>query len=450
MPNVNRKSLTIDVTRAEDDTLTVETPYYTLTKITQDELHYVTAPFVDFRGTIELDCGDDQDLADTIQKMFIQQGTWNYYFDSTHPAPYQYALNVQSKKPRFKIDGLKDIAKGKPIIFCGAGPSINEEYDTIREIITTGKGIVVAGGTGIRLLHDQGIVPHFCLAFDPLYAEYEQIFEHLTEEWMDQTVLIGYHYLNKQCFDKWSGPMIMMPGMSCIVNHSFIEGGEHILDGGIGVSTCMAHVAAYMGCKELWTVGVDMAYHGADKDDLNFYADKEISNTSPHVNSESPAHRAVEHQGKWTRPIWIQEADRIGAIIAQYDYKGYNTSKCGLTIPNAPYKKLKKVLKYESFEVKYDLVPYAKEDFDRIGKVTELLIKEFEVGFHYGIQSEEFKDTLAFKNILWMYHYIQSMREMWTRYYNAPLLEQVAQAWYQSLVEGSKEEKHESVDHNGL
>ncbi len=190
------------------------------------------------------------------------------FIDQTHLALSEYAdygqtilRNIQgnllSAKSFIHGETLRDSLKGKPVILCGSGPSLEK----IQEL--QGKGLVFAAGSAIPKLIKLGIKIDAGFFVDPWppLEEYECL----------KDVSFPLYYQNRMCeklFRLHQGPKIWM---------GYAEGwdiekwiykqlglDQFVFDAGWNVGCFTLHCAKFLGCDPIISVGMD----GGEKRDL--------------------------------------------------------------------------------------------------------------------------------------------------------------------------------------
>lgn len=104
----------------------------------------------------------------------------------------------------YHIEDFIDIFKNRTIILVGAGPSLNKNINYLKEV--KDKAIIIAGGSAITVLNNNGIEPHFRMAFDGLPREMRML-ENIDTEHIP---LIFGAILYYEILQNYKGPKIFM------------------------------------------------------------------------------------------------------------------------------------------------------------------------------------------------------------------------------------------------
>ena len=399
----------------------VITNNFVLDELLEEELSFAVTPFVGCPGKLQIhvhECvGTESEryriFEKTNQLMQLQRRAAGF-LSPIHPALVSYWYNVSNTREKFDIGVLKGFLNGKRILFCGAGPSLEENFDVIADIIHNDKAFVITGGTGIKAFSDRGIYPHLCLAIDPFDHEFDR-FEGVSRRFMKKVPLLASASLNPTCYDHWKGPLIAAEGMNCMDLGKYIEkSGEPIQEGAVGVGTWAINLAGYFECDEYITVGTDLCF-GKDG---QTYADD--------IDLEAHSYQPVEKDGKQTKTNWVLEAEEYSRTSREYGYKRFNTSG-GLKIQGFKHKKLSSVLDNTS---QCNAVPLIKwED----GKQDAILTRMAD----FMGQLSHFKDHMgdadldgcdAFLGLIKQYDNIQEYQYWRSGFYNYSLIREVCDA----------------------
>ena len=158
--------------------------------------------------------------------------------------------------------GLEDI----PFILIGAGPSLDESIDFLREV--QDKAIIVASNTPYRKLINNGIRPHLVVTADPLSPTLAG-FQNITLEGVPLACPFSAY---PEIVKRFSGRILTWCTFNPIVDvlreQTGGKTGTKILEKGT-VSACVLDISRMLGCKKVLFIGQDMAV----RDDGRYYSD---------------------------------------------------------------------------------------------------------------------------------------------------------------------------------
>lgn len=158
------------------------------------------------------------------------------------------------------INSFKEQFKNIPAIICGAGPSLDKNWEILSTL--TDRAIIFAGGTAVNALNAKGINPHLALGLDPNWTQFTRLIANTAFE----VPFVYRPRINAKALDVIQGQKIYCPGTGGHeVAHWFdqqldldaerVEEGYNV----INFSLALAH---YMGCSPIIIVGLDLAYEG--------------------------------------------------------------------------------------------------------------------------------------------------------------------------------------------
>ena len=405
----------IHVTKNANGRLQVKTNTHLIEDVPIDNLSYLAYPYAGCGCTVELKC-DDEELRQAVY-LELEKNTDLYpYLDDEHPVltnAYSNWVHAFHNKDIFKsIRSLCKSAKGRDILFLGAGPSLAANADLVKQLIVENRVICIAGGSAIRQCAKLGIFPHLALAFDPRVHEQHVVFQYLSDEFMEKVSFVTNQGLYNPCFKR-----IKKAYMTCSSSLpdlcNWLEPEEWILpEGRIGVSTIVPFLADLMDAKRLVYIGVDLQYADGgkryhDMEDLQRAADSQ------------------DFEGIDTRLAWIREAVNIEGNQQHIDTKLFNASETSLFQKvGLPFLPLTELLNNPAQEFTVTPVEKQTPTQDLLQKM-ELLLVQFEAmaAKPQSYKTDlELRDTEAFMWVVSTYDMLQQFREVRTGDYNHVLL----------------------------
>jgi len=261
--------------------------------------------------------------------------------------------NISFWESSFLVNQWKEKFAGVPAIICGAGPSLQNEIESLRAL--EDRALVFAGGSTITALSRQGINPHLSLAVDPNPEE----FDRLKEASSLCSPLIYGTRLEKDvlaCMGGERGYIVSDTGGPC---ERYFEEALRIKEAPIGpelgmealsVTTLAVALAVHMGCDPILFCGVDLAYTQGKR-----YASEVLpSCLAPTIDCDM---RAAERfvtkkdiQGKSVQTLvkWVMESECIGSFAEKMaPIRFINVSEGGLGFPGIENRSLREVMAVE-------------------------------------------------------------------------------------------------------
>ncbi|MDR1137765.1 MAG: DUF115 domain-containing protein [Synergistaceae bacterium] len=159
-------------------------------------------------------------------------------------------------------DPLLEPFRGRPFVVVSAGPSLEKNFDLLRDI--GDKGVIMAADAVLRRMIKSGVLPHIVCVLERGGETYETLFAEVLDEYSDECskiLLMACAVCTPKIFGRWPGPKIIVGKRDVPVDKWFING---ILRGvTTQVGSSVAHMnyalAAMMGASEIALTGQDLA-----------------------------------------------------------------------------------------------------------------------------------------------------------------------------------------------
>lgn len=209
--------------------------------------------------------------------------------------------NIRHLPSSFYINRMKDAFQNIPAVICGAGPSLAQSIDTLRQI--DNRALIFAGGSAIAALTRHHVMPHFAVAIDPNPDEMQRI----QNSFAFEVPLLFSSRLFPGCFSALNGPYgYVRSGMAGILELWLEEElhldepmlGEYLSDESLSVTMLSAAIAYHLGCNPILFDGLDLAYSQNRRyaDGVNFEQELEDQKLQPidrHLMKKDRHHRPV-------------------------------------------------------------------------------------------------------------------------------------------------------------
>ena len=176
--------------------------------------------------------------------------------------------NIKRWPHSFFANRLKNKFKGIPAVICGAGPSLGPAIPLLQQL--EDRALIIAGGSTITALSNQGIIPHLGLALDPNPDEYSRL--RVTSAF-EMPLLYGTR-LQPDVFNTSNGPWGYLhsytggPCEAYFERELGIQGepvGPDLGPEAFSVTTLAIALAVEMGCSPILLNGIDLAYTGMQR-----------------------------------------------------------------------------------------------------------------------------------------------------------------------------------------
>jgi hypothetical protein len=226
---------------------------------------------------------------------------------------------------------FKDI----PFILIGAGPSLDESIDFLREM--QDKAIIVSSNSPFRKLINNGIRPHLVVTADPLKTTLAG-FQNVK---LDHVPLACPFSAYPEIVERFSGRIISWctfnPIVKALRDQRNEPEGTAIMEQGT-VSGCVLDISRVLGCKKVMFIGQDMCV----RDDGRYYTDDSFyADTGNHYFSKDKGQRLPGNtQDKvLVEPRLFVYLKTFEQFIAKKDesVEYRNLARTGARIEGAPY-----------------------------------------------------------------------------------------------------------------
>lgn len=172
-----------------------------------------------------------------------------------------------------------------PFIVVGAGPSLDESIDFLKEV--QDKAIIVTSNSPYRKLINSGIKPHLVVTADPLSPTLAG-FQNVS---IDDVPLACPFSAYPEIVRRFSGRILSWVTFSPIVDllkeYMGEKPGTPIMEQGT-VSGCVLDLSRVLGCKKVMFIGQDMCVRADGK----YYTDdSSYSDSGSHYTSKMDGHR---------------------------------------------------------------------------------------------------------------------------------------------------------------
>jgi len=160
-----------------------------------------------------------------------------------------------------------------PVVLVGAGPSLDEAMDFLRE--ARKKAIIICGNTAYRTLLRHQIVPQVTLALDPHFGAFKGYSDGIA----DQGFLVSPYFVYPEVAQAFAGRIFTWNRKHALVDVVRSRMGQNkgtpLVEQGT-VSASIVDLARFWGCRKICLVGQDMALTAQGKmySSDSFYADE--------------------------------------------------------------------------------------------------------------------------------------------------------------------------------
>lgn len=165
--------------------------------------------------------------------------------------------NALSQTNSFLYSKFKNSLKDIPAFICGAGASLLENLEHLKEL--SSKAVIASGGAALPILSRHGIDLHLIAGLDP-DPERKKLL-------MSSFFQVPFFYqkrFSSQILSLIQGKKVALPSSKGYTFEEWLDldAGQELCDfeGGWTVTTLLLSLLAHMGCSPIFLVGVDLAY----------------------------------------------------------------------------------------------------------------------------------------------------------------------------------------------
>ncbi|MGC1879119.1 MAG: 6-hydroxymethylpterin diphosphokinase MptE-like protein [Rhabdochlamydiaceae bacterium] len=252
--------------------------------------------------------------------------------------------NIKRWPGSFLAGGFKGRFRGIPAVICGAGPSLQASLPHLKEM--EDRALIIAGGSTIAALSNQGIQPHLGIALDPNPEE----FGRLKIASSFEIPLIYATRLQPDVFNALNGErgyLISDTGGACeryFEKQMKIEGepvGPELGQEALSVTTLAIALAVEMGCNPILLSGIDLAYAGTQRYAEGILPSSDIDMGEKRREKKSPERllRRKNIHGHYVHTLvkWVMESECIAFYAKTHpETRFINVTEGGIGFPEIP------------------------------------------------------------------------------------------------------------------
>lgn len=254
---------------------------------------------------------------------------------------HQMLANLMRNISRWPYSFLANRFQGQfvnvPAIICGAGPSLLDAIDHLKNL--SDRALLLAGGSAITALSNQGVTPHLNIVVDPNFEEFERLKAASSYE----TPLI---YATRVQPDIWNtcngqmGYLVSDTGGVCEKHFEKLLGMDHQAVGpdlgieALSVTTLSLAFAVEMGCNPIVFVGVDLSYTGMQryaKDVIPHSAvDHKLLQENTQASEKLLRRKNSKNELVYTTVKWVMESECIASFAKKQQHCRFINATNGL------------------------------------------------------------------------------------------------------------------------
>jgi len=223
------------------------------------------------------------------------------------------------------LDHLKNIARGLDGIVIGAGPSLENGFDTLKEC--NGRAFLCAALQALPSLYAGGVKPDFVMLIDQ-YGVHNHIYEKIPPEWLANIPMIYLVCAHKGVIDRYPGTKIPCWTDGGVAATLFPEAFAINPEGNVAVAlTKMLH---FFGINRIFFVGQDFGW----TDDKSHAAGHHAANANIDHQAFNIKFGKEEISGK-TNTQYVAAWQSLRGYVSENKMPAFNLYGGGLPILEA-------------------------------------------------------------------------------------------------------------------
>lgn len=276
-----------------------------------------------------------------------------YSFSADYVFAKRWTLNslmnlpTTLETPNLLMD-KRDVFQNKPVLIVSAGPSLQDEYDNLRQIKENGSAYILAVGSANKALIANDILPDAVCTYDPQEHNYN-VFRPMLEENITSVPMIYGTSVGFETIQTYQGPKLHVVTAQDTVSPYFVHYGNEqldIVDDAFSIAIVTLQLLMKMNAGPIILVGQNFAFR-----DNQFYS-KEIARGEKQT-AEVEDKDLVDVMT--VKDVYGNEIrtnvsfNQMRLLMEQYlhanpQFEVINTTKGGAAITGATFKPLEEVM----------------------------------------------------------------------------------------------------------
>lgn len=224
-----------------------------------------------------------------------------------------------------------------PAIICGAGPSLLDAIGSLKNLHD--RALILAGGSAITALSNQGVTPHLNIVADPNFEE----FQRLKTASAYETPLIYATRVHPDIWNTCNGQMgylVSDTGGVCEKHFENLLRIDHQAVGpelgmeALSITTLSLAFAVEMGCNPIVFVGVDLSYTGMQRYPEKVVAHSAVDPKTLEENMQASEkllrRKNIKGEFVYTTVKWVMESECIASFAKKYKNCRFINATSGL------------------------------------------------------------------------------------------------------------------------
>jgi hypothetical protein len=243
--------------------------------------------------------------------------------------------------------GLVNQFKNVPAIICGAGPSLNKNFDLLKNL--SNRALLFAGGSSVKALANRGLLPHFGGTVDPNLEQYKR----MTSQTAYELPFFFKGRVHHPALSHLHGPKVYLAGNMGYPVTTWMErelgiGEEPLFTEGNNILHLSIDIARNLGCNPIIFVGMDLAYTDMQQYASDVLVDNQLKEedltAATHLNNNSFLRDDIHGDPVYTLWKWVAESNYTSNYAKQHpDVTFINATEGGIGMKDIPNLTLEEV-----------------------------------------------------------------------------------------------------------
>lgn len=294
------------------------------------------------------------------------------------------------KTPNLLADMDKSCFKDKPAILVSAGPSLNYEFDNLREIKQQQSAYIFSVGSAINALIENGIYPDAAFTYDPTELN-QVVFKKVKEKKIHEIPLVFGSSVGFETLEDYPGELIHFITSQDFVSAYTIKHNElkeiDIADDAPSIAVISLQLLDVLGCNPIVIVGQNLAYHSNVRYASGIRYEHVKNELSEEERSSAVQVPSVTGEMILTNDGFIRMKDSMEVVLKNINDKTViNTTKNGAAIQYAEYIPLNEVMrsfKLNTVNKDWSISGKSNYDLNFVKQKWNILIEENEKLLEY-------------------------------------------------------------------
>jgi len=251
--------------------------------------------------------------------------SWGHYDDEIRQlnnALHNFHLGVKELPKPMKS------ASDTPIFIIGAGPSLDDRMDYIREV--QDEVIMISCGTALKTLAAYGIKPDIHVELESDLLAYIAVSQAADEEYYRDIKLVGPSHISPLIYQLFGDGRMYYKAESATAN-LFSGNNGHVIKNGTPTCTNLGvALAVSMGFRKLFLFGLDFGFKDVERHHAkgSIYYEKLLK--QEHDTKDLVRIEAVDGSQAWSTPNYFTSKRKVENLLQHHceetDLKVYNCS----------------------------------------------------------------------------------------------------------------------------